>query len=546
MNKIFLIFSMLNMVFLFSQKPIISIYELKAPEESIFKKGIFDSYTYVPDPIEIPNRKIVYSDKKEFIISDRTKNGYVLSVYNTNNIQKTSTFNIDIPKVNNKIADWFKFQFYDNKTTTFYSKFNKSQKTNTLYAKIIDRENNVLVEEKILSENKATSVDLSGKDVIVNSKDRSKFLLVKERLSNRNTKEQLEFIVFDNHLNKLYEKEVIIPYPSKSIRVKDVLLTNNGEIILITYWSSTFAERKEMPGFENTYKIFKVSKEDDKIQEISLMGKDKILYYCNGFVSNDSLNELSIVGFHRDVSNINRASYGINGIFHYKIDVTNWKTKSSNFNLIDDKTLTKILVENEHSNRSINIAESKVEMGQGFMYIEIRSIFYNNSGEMIVVCDYNTPCHVCYNVYNSLTQSHNTIYNANKIVSFSISKEGELKSSSIIQLKQCGFTSSSHFGIIPMFASDIFFYIFNEGISTFDSPNQYSEELIKYLKGNKISIASIDQNDKIEKMALFDYWKQDMIIFPQNYASINNNQTIILWGNINNSKDNVLLKISIE
>jgi hypothetical protein len=539
MNKnLYYCLTLLVTCFVFAQKPQIKISNHIPPDEAKSRKN--------------KNSDFFHSSRSEFMVSDRTKKGSVITVYNSSTLKKNSTFTLNYPEVKGKNANWVKRLIHDENITSIYAYYDKKEDENTIYGKITDRKNKNIVKEKILLKTSAKKKKNIGSQEVHLSPDNSKILIIRIPASKSFENEKVEMVMYDRNLDKIFEKELNFPYKNKSFSIEQILVTNNGNVSIIAFWSPSKNEIKDDPDLKEqmTFKLFKVTEDDKNLEEIEINEKAYSLSSCRGIISNDSLNEIVYFGFYREIKKgqKKRFKFSINGIYYIKLDVNKWEISSIKFNILDENTITKILVSNSESKRTEKRAKKAAQKGLGISRMAIKGVHYDKEGSINVVGQIEYIREVCSTNPKTGVTTCQYYYHNNQIILFQLDNLGELKQTIVVPKEQIVLNFSAWNGHILLLNENNVNFIYNDHDFNFNTKkiskknrNQYSF-IFSGRKKSRLAIVSTDEKGKLKKQPMVDSWKQNVLIYPSEYIRINNS-AIVTWGKIRKSKEFVLYKI---
>lgn len=181
MKKIQLLVILMTVLNLFAQKPAMKMFSHTPPEEAKRKKNFYSN--------------LLMANDKEVLVSDRTKKGSVITVYNASTMKKTSTFTLDYPEINGKDVDWVNRLIHSDKITSIYAYYNKKEDENTIYGKITDRKNKSIVKQKVLFQTSAKKRRKIGGMEVYYSPDNSKILILRVPVTKKYENEKMEMVI---------------------------------------------------------------------------------------------------------------------------------------------------------------------------------------------------------------------------------------------------------------------------------------------------------------------------------------------------------------
>lgn len=356
-------------------------------------------------------------------------------------------------------------------------------------------------------------------------------------------------------MNKIFEKELNFPYKNRSLGIQQLLVTNNGDVSIIAFWEPSKDEMKADPELKDqmTFKLFKVTENDDELEEIEISEKGYALSTCQGVISNDTLNEIVYFGFYRDIKQgtKKRNQFGVNGIYYLKLDADNWNMNTMKFNVVDEKTIVKIFMGNSTSERAERRAKKAASKGRGISSMKIKGVYYETDGSIKIITQIEYVVEVCSTNPKTGVTTCNYHYHNNQIIVFSLNNTGDLENTGVIPKQQVLINYSTYNGHIPLLYNEKIYFIYNDHDFNYNAKklskknrNNFSFTFIGRKK-SRLACATMDAKGKVTKQPMVDSWKQNILVHPYEYLRINNG-SIITWGRIRKSKELVLLKISLD
>ncbi len=496
---------------------------------------------------------LIWSNESEFIISDRAKDGSFFTVYNGKTLKKTSHFRLDYPEIDGRDADWVKRLFHEDNITSIYGYYNKKEDAVKVYGTIHDRKNKTIKKETVLMESYARKRKNIGSLSTIVSNDRSKILVFREPAGKKYEDEKMEMALYDNDLKKIWSKELSFPYKNRSINVQEILVTNEGQVSIIAFWSPSKEDVKEDPSLKDQiiFKLFGVTEDNDALEEIEISEGGKALSSCQGMIIDDLSNTIVFSGFYRDDKIKKRNNYSVNGIYYIKLNAASWKMDVIKFNVIEEKTLTEIIVGSNTSERAAIKAQKAVEKGYGISNLLLKGTYFYADGSIKMLSQVQYVVERCTTNPKTGTTTCNYYYHNNQIVEFNLSGEGDLNNTLIVPKTQV-MVNSDHFnGHIMLMGTSKTYYLYNDNDANYNPKKMAKRNNNNFFYGfngskkSRLCYVYFDGKGKPVKMPMVDHWKQNIFIYPSEYVRLDD-KTIVTWGKIRKGKELILMKISID
>jgi len=495
---------------------------------------------------------LVWSNHEEFIVSDRAKNGSVFTVYNGKTLKKTATFRLDYPEVNNKDADWVKRIFHADKITSIYGFYDKKEDAIRVYGLINDRKNKTIKKSSILMESYAKKrKNIGGLSTIV-SNDGSKILVFREPAGNKYEDEKMEMALYDSELKKIWTKDLSFPYKNRSISVQEILVTNEGKVSIIAFFTPTKQDKRENSSLKDqiVFKIFGVTENNDELEEIQVKEQGFALNSCHGIIVDDSSNDIVFTGFYTD-EKIKRSTLGVNGIYYIKLNSGSWQIDKIKFNDIEEKTLTKILMGSRTSEKAERKAKKAVDRGYGIRNLYLQSIYVYGDGGVKMISQIEYVVQVCTTDPRTNSTRCTNYYHSDQIVEFNLAGNGELKSTLTVPKEQVMTNASYLIGNIHLMGISNTYYIYNDHDYNYNPKKVARKSNNNFYfpytasKKSRLCYVYFDTKGKAVKVPMMNNWKQNISIYPNDYIRLDD-KTIVTWGKIRKGKERILLKIYLE
>jgi hypothetical protein len=495
---------------------------------------------------------LVWSSNEEFIISDRAKDGSVFSIYNGGTMKKTGTFRLDYPEVNNKDADWVRRLFHGDRITSIYGYYDKGEDEIKVYGRIDDRKNKTVKKPTILMESSAKKRKNIGELTTITSNDQSKILVFREPAGKKFEDEKMEMVLYDNELNKIWSKSLAFPYKNRSISVEEILVSNEGRVSIIAFWSPSKQEIRENPSLEDqmVFKIFGVAEDNDQLEEIQLKEKGLALSSCHGMIVDDSTNATVFTGFYRDEKS-RKSKYSVNGVYYIKLNASTWNIDVIRFNVIDEKTLTEILMGANTSERAARKVKKAVDKGHGINNLRMMGIYIYKDASVKIISQIEYVVQSCTTDPKTNATRCTYYYHNNQIVEFNLSDGGELKSTFVVPKEQVMVNASFYNGHIPVMNNERTYYIYNDNDMNYNAKKVAKNDGNNFLytftarKKSRLCYVYFDNKGQAIKKPLMNHWKQNIFIYPGSFVRLNDG-TVVTWGRIRKGKELMLVKLSVE
>ena len=133
-----------------------------------------------------------------------------------------------------KKRDFEKMLYLNGQFYLFTSFNNKAHKANYLFVQSLRKKSlNLSNKIKKISETPARDEYREGKFNFHVSKDSSKVLIYSQLPNQKRASEKFSLKVFDNNMDLIWDKDIILPYPDNRFAISDYRVDNNGNVYLL-------------------------------------------------------------------------------------------------------------------------------------------------------------------------------------------------------------------------------------------------------------------------------------------------------------------------
>lgn len=162
-----------------------------------------------------------------------------------------------------------------NQLALFTGEFSKENEQFQIFCTLFDRQGNKITEPALvhytLAENKTDSPEFG----VVLSPDSMKMLLYFDPPFARKSTETLSFKCYDESLDLLWEKEMLLPYSNEVVQVHSFLLDNITNVYMMSGENPEKVSRRWQRPMGGRYVVFYYNPKDKKLKEYDISLKDK-------------------------------------------------------------------------------------------------------------------------------------------------------------------------------------------------------------------------------------------------------------------------------
>ncbi len=351
---------------------------------------------------------------------------------------------------------------------------------------------------------------------IIASPDSSKFLFYKNLSTEKKLdNEQFYAIVLNASFEKLWDKEISIPYSSKLFDIESFNLDNQGNIHIlgINFFEKIKDKVNGLPNY--AYHILSYSEKGSKEQEYKVTFKDKFITDMN--IAINPFGNIIGVGLYSE-----KGTSSIRGSFYIKI------------NTISKKIVIEKICPFENNILEKYIKPKKLLKGKNeILNYALDHIHIHTNGSISFTAEQYYQTEETYSQINpngGVITYTSTKYHFNDILIFHHSLSGELEWTSVLKKRQ---RTSDDYGFYSSYSLAVkdneLYIIFND-----NSKNHLLDKGTReytYTRSKKtscISVAVVSPKGKINYYQLFDGKEVDIYTAPSACKQLKNNEMLLM------------------
>ena len=469
-----------------------------------------------------------YDNNGMYVLKRKMKPGSIVLSYSLDHYDKkfNKTNSVDLKmKANGRKLQLKSAMQWGDEIYLFNTYKDKRAKRNYLYATTVNKKTlQPNTDSKVIAEiNYSGRNHNSGGFGLRMARDSSKLLIYKQLPYVKGGKEKIGFKVFDNEMNELWEKTVILPYSDKLFRVTSFKIDNNGNVHLLgkAYKGKLRETVNGVPNYK--YRLLSYSNEGKTKKNNAITFGD--LFIADMQFTFNKEEELICAGFYSK-----KGTYGIKGTFFIKYDMTDFSVLDKSHNEFEADFIVQNL-----SNWAKSKAKKKASKGKEpelYNYDLDNIILREDGGAVLIGEQYKvkTITHTTTTANGGTTTSTTTQYYYNDIIVVSLSPEGEIDWTKKIAKTQSssndgGFYSSYALAIV----NDKLYFVFNDNVRNLDY-NGNGRPVNYRLSGKSgvVVLIELDSEGRLSKReALFNTKELELIVRPKVCQQVSNNEMII-------------------
>lgn len=282
------------------------------------------------------------------------------------------------------------------------------------------------------------------------SRDSSKFLVYTKLSSKKNDPEKFYFVVFDDEMKLIWEKEIILPFSDRLFKVQEARIDNKGNIYLL---GKRYRDKlKELvKGLPNYYHSLFFINKDGISDEFKVVTKEKILTDMNLGIVNGQ--DIICSGVFREEESKKQ------GVFYFRVDAKDKGIIAKSYKYLDVSMIGS-KYEQEKINEQTNQKKKEKMEEELFKYYTFRDLVLREDGGSILIGE-STYASVDGTKYESRTE---TRYYADFILLVLIDPQGEIEGTKLIQKAQTQLNSTRFISYSLSIHQNRLFFLFNDHI----------------------------------------------------------------------------------
>ena len=326
--------------------------------------------------------------------------------------------------------------------------------------------------------------------------------------------EKFQLRIFSSDMAPEWDREIMLPYGDKEFTFEDFRVDNNGSALLI---GVKYAEKREAKALKRAHKVHydyhlltyganggeqdhTIKVGDRFLQDLTLSldtGMADIL--CGGFFGNQGENK-------------------VRGSFFLRLDPVTKAVKHESYKEFSDDFITQFMTPKEEK-KAKKQAERKDEELQLYEY-ELADIVRREDGGAVLVGEqyYSYATTSTYTDARGMTYTTTTYhYIYNDIIVVNIDPDGNIAWASTVPKKQHTTNDGGYFSsfALEVKGSNLYFVYNDNGKNLFLNAGDKFERTDFSGKSSIVTLATVDQDGRVVREALFDPEKRDLILRPK-------------------------------
>lgn len=342
---------------------------------------------------------------------------------------------------------------------------------------------------------------------IVQSSDSSKVLIYSQLDSKRKEPEQFSLQVFDDKLERLWRRNITLPYNEEQFGIEDYRIDEDGNVFLlgVKYLDGVRERRRGLPNYQYVILAYTNQGEEKKEYRIALDGR--FITDLTFRIGNDG--NLVCAGFFSD-----KGTYSIKGTCFFKVDATTQEVYNINLKEFDFEFRAALMGNGEFRRAERAEAIGDVSRQAELSRFALNELILRSDGGAVLVAEQFYVYERTYRYWDG-TLRFDYFYNYNDIIVVNIRPDGSIEWSARIPKRQETLNDGGYYSSYAMaVVRDRLYFIFNDNSRNFERDG--SNRLYNYNGRNSIiTLAEVAKGGGVEMYPLFDNREAGIITRPK-------------------------------
>ena len=389
----------------------------------------------------------------------------------------------------------------------FTSFNNQAKKKNYLfYQKLSSRlqpSRDLVMVSEVEAQNKAKE----GSFNLVISSDSSTVLLYSQLPYQKRDPERFALNVFDNQMNKLWSRDIILPYSDQQFAIEDYRIDKAGNVYLmgVLYADGVRERRRGRPNYQ--YIILAYTRQGEDVQEYHIALEDKFITDLAFRIGDDG--NLVCAGFFSE-----RGTYSVKGTCFFRLNASTKEISNLSFKEFGFEFRTEFMRPGEL--RRASRAEAGDDTGREpeLFRFSLDELVLRSDGGAVLVAEQYYVYERTYRYWDG-TLRFEYFYNYNDIIVVNIQPDGGIEWATRIPKRQETVNDGGYFSSYAMsIVRDRLYFIFNDNSRNFSTDG--NSRLYNFNGRNSIvALAELRKDGQLSMYPLFNNRDADIITRPK-------------------------------
>ena len=402
----------------------------------------------------------------------------------------------------------------------FTSYSNQAQKKNFLfYQKISKRllpSRNLVKIAEIESRNKGND----GSFNILVSPDSTKVLLYNQLPYKKKDPERFALRVFDDQLEMIWQKDIILPYSDQQLVVEDYRIDENGNVYLLgmLFNDGTRQRRRGLPNYE--YIILAYTEEGEEHQEYHIGIQEKFITDLTFRIGKDG--KLVCAGFYSE-----KGAFSVKGTCFFGLDPETKEVKNFSFKEFDFEFRTKFLSEGAQRRAARAESAGNNDREAELSRFSLDKLILRSDGGAVLVAEQYYVFERSYRYWDG-TLRFDYFYNYNDIIVVNLRPDGSIEWATRIPKRQETVNDGGYFSSYAMsIVRDRLYFIFNDNGRNYEDGGNDNRLYNFNGRNSIITLAEISKGGALEMYPLFENRNAGTITRPKICKQIGSKRMLV-------------------
>lgn len=389
----------------------------------------------------------------------------------------------------------------------FTSFNNQAQKKNYLFCQKVSGRLQPSRDLAMISEVEARNKGREGSFNLVISSDSSRVLLHSQLPYQKKDPERFALNVFDGQMNKLWSRDIVLPYTDQQFSVEDYRVDNQGNVYLlgVLYLDGVRERRRGRPNYQ--YIILAYTQQGEDVQEYHVALQDKFITDLAFRIADDG--NLVCAGFFSG-----KGTYSVKGTCFFRLNPASREIFNLSFKEFGFEFRTEFLRPGELRRASRAEANDDPGREQELYRFSLDELVLRSDGGAVLVAEQYFVFERAYRTWDGLLR-FDYFYNYNDIIVVNIKPDGSIEWATRIPKRQETVNDGGYYSSYAMsIVRDRLYFIFNDNSRNFRDDG--STRLHNFNGRNSIvALAELHKDGQLRMYPLFNNRDADVVTRPK-------------------------------
>ncbi|MCB0550660.1 MAG: hypothetical protein KDD19_24025 [Phaeodactylibacter sp.] len=389
----------------------------------------------------------------------------------------------------------------------FTSFNNQAKKKNYLFYQKVSSRLQASRDLEMIAEVEALNKAREGSFNLVISTDSSRVLLYSQLPYQKRDPERFALNVFDNQMNKLWSRDIILPYSDQQFAVEDYRVDREGNVYLlgVLYMDGVRERRRGRPNYQ--YVILAYTRQGEDVQEYQVALKDKFITDLAFRIADNG--DLVCAGFFSE-----RGTYSVKGTCFFRLNAATKEIFNLSFKEFGFEFRTEFMTPGELRRASRAEANDDANREPELFRFSLDELVLRSDGGAVLVAEQYYVFERAYRTWDG-TLRFDYFYNYNDIIVVNIQPDGGIEWATRIPKRQETVNDGGYYSSYAMsIVRDRLYFIFNDNSRNFS--NDGSNRLYNFNGRNSIvALAELRKDGQLFMYPLFHNRDAEVITRPK-------------------------------